>query len=239
MSAKSGGGSDHAKRRAGEHAAAAVEDGMVVGLGTGSTTAYAIDAIGAAVDQGLDISAIPTSFQSRQRALEHDIPLTALDAVDGVDLAIDGADQVVDAPDSPAHGTLLKGGGGAHTREKLVASAADRFIVVADETKLVEHIDAPVPLEVLPAAHSLVADRLRDLEGEPTLRAATAKDGPVITDNGNLLIDCRFPASRLAQPADLATRLTAIPGVLEHGLFVDLADVTVIGRDDGVTERPY
>ncbi|ELY50353.1 ribose 5-phosphate isomerase A, partial [Natronorubrum bangense] len=133
---KTEGGSNTAKRRAGERAAEAVEDGFVVGLGTGSTAAYAIDAIGRAVDDGLEVQGISTSFQSRRRALEAGIPLTTLDAVDGVDLAIDGADQVADDPDANGYGALIKGGGAAHTREKLVDSAADRFIVVADPSKL-------------------------------------------------------------------------------------------------------
>ncbi len=181
---KTEGGSDTAKRHAGERAADAVEDGTVVGLGTGSTAAYAIEAIGQAVADGLDVRAIPTSFQSRQLALEYDIPLTTLDAVDGVDLAIDGADQVVDDPESAAHGALIKGGGGAHAREKLVDAAADRFLVVADPSKLTTDLDRSVPLEVLPDAHTVVAERVRELDGEPTLRDAEHKDGPVVTDNG-------------------------------------------------------
>src|SRR6056297_1629336 len=122
------GGSDAAKRAAGESAAERVEDGMVVGLGTGSTAAHAIRAIGEAVDAGLDVTGIPTSYQSRRVALEAGIPLTSLDAVDGIDLAIDGADEV-------AGRTLLKGGGAAHAREKLVDQAADRFVVVVDPSK--------------------------------------------------------------------------------------------------------
>ncbi|ELZ03163.1 ribose-5-phosphate isomerase A [Natrialba chahannaoensis JCM 10990] len=234
---KTEGGSDTAKRHAGERAADAVEDGTVVGLGTGSTAAYAIEAIGQAVADGLDVRAIPTSFQSRQLALEYDIPLTTLDAVDGVDLAIDGADQVVDDPESAAHGALIKGGGGAHAREKLVDAAADRFLVVADPSKLTTDLDRSVPLEVLPDAHTVVAERVRELDGEPTLRDAEHKDGPVVTDNGNLLLDCEFGA--VADPDALATALASIPGVVEHGLFVGLADETYVGTADGVDVRTY
>ncbi|SDC71072.1 ribose-5-phosphate isomerase RpiA [Natrinema hispanicum] len=234
---KTDGGSDAAKRRAGERAAEDVEDGFVVGLGTGSTTAHAIRALGRAVDDGLEIRGIPTSFQSRRLALEVGIPLTDLDAVDGVDIAIDGADQVVDDSDTAAHGALIKGGGAAHAREKLVDSAADRFLVVADPSKLTERLERPVPVEVLPDSHTLAADRVRELGGEPTLRDAERKDGPVVTDNGNLVLDCAF--GRMDDPDRLATQLSAIPGVVEHGLFVGLADVAYVGREDGVERRDY
>ncbi|AXR76372.1 ribose-5-phosphate isomerase RpiA [Natrarchaeobaculum sulfurireducens] len=234
---KTAGGSADAKRRAGEQAAQEVEDGFVVGLGTGSTTAYAIEAIGDAVADGLEVRGIPTSFQSRQLALEVGIPLTTLDAVETVDLAIDGADLVVDDPGSPAHGTLIKGGGAAHAREKLVDAAADRFVVVADPSKLADRLERSVPLEVLPAAHSVVADRVRDLSGDPSLRAAEHKDGPVVTDNGNLVLDCEF--GPIDDPEELASTLSSVPGVVEHGLFVDLADATYVGTEDGLEVRAY
>lgn len=234
---KAEGGSDAAKRRAGERAAEAVENGFVVGLGTGSTAAYAIEALGRRVADGLAVEGIPTSFQSRKRALEAGIPLTSLDAVDGVDLAIDGADAVLDDPASDADGTLIKGGGGAHAREKLVDSTADRFVAVVDPSKLTDRLDRAVPLEVLPDAHSAVADRVRDLGGEPTLRDAACKDGPVVTENGNLVLDCEF--GTIAAPADLGTRLSALPGVLEHGIFVGQADATYVGTDEGVEIRRY
>ncbi len=234
---KTTGGSKEAKRHAGERAAADVEDGFVVGLGTGSTTAYAIEAIGRQVDDGLSVQGIPTSLQSRQLALDVGIPLTTLDAVESVDLAIDGADAVVDDPDAHSHGTLIKGGGAAHTREKLVASAADRVLVVADPSKLTPQLSRSVPIEVLPAAHTVVADRLAELDGEPMLRDAVHKDGPIVTDNGNLVIDCRF--GPIDDPAALATQLSAVPGIVEHGLFVDVADVTYVGTEDGVENRHY
>ncbi|QCS44214.1 ribose-5-phosphate isomerase RpiA [Natrinema versiforme] len=234
---KTEGGSDAAKRHAGERAAEAVEDGFVVGLGTGSTTAHAIRAIGRAVDDGLEVRGIPTSFQSRQVALEVGIPLTELDAVDGVDLAIDGTDQVVDDPDAAAHGALIKGGGAAHAREKLVDTAADRFVVVADPSKLTDRLERSVPVEVLPDAHTTVAGRIEAMDGEPALRTAERKDGPVVTDNGNLVLDCAF--GPIDDPDALATRLSGLPGVVEHGLFVGVADATYIGTDDGVEVRRY
>ncbi|WP_293033756.1 ribose-5-phosphate isomerase RpiA [Natronococcus sp.] len=234
---KTTGGSDAAKRRAGERAAEEVQGGDVVGLGTGSTTAYAIEAIGRAVDGGLEVRGIPTSFQSRRLALENGIPLTELDAVEGVDLAIDGADRVVDDPGSAAHGTLVKGGGAAHTREKLVDASAERFVVVADPSKLTDRLEASVPVAVLPEAHTVVAERIGDLGGEATLRDAEHKDGPVVTDAGNLVLDCAF--GPIGEPAELAGGLSSLPGVVEHGLFVDVADATYVGTDDGVEVRRY
>ena len=222
---KTDGGSDAAKRRAGERAAEDVEDGFVVGLGTGSTTAHAIRAIGEAVAEGLEVTGVPTSYQSRQLAIEAGIPLTTLEEVDGLDLAIDGADQIAD-------GDLIKGGGAAHAREKFVDAAADRFLVVADPSKLVDVLDRSVPVEVLPDARPVVADRVRDLGGEPDLRAAERKDGPVVTDNGNLVLDCAF--GKIDDPASLARDLASIPGVVEHGLFVGMADVTYVGLEAGV-----
>ena len=229
---KSTGGSDAAKRRAGEAAADTVETGMVVGLGTGSTAAYAIEALGDAVDGGLDIVGVATSFGARQRAIDCGIPLCSLDAIDEIDIAIDGADQFVRDT-----GSCLKGGGAAHSREKLVASAADTVHIVVDETKLTDALDHPVPLEVLPDAHTVVADAVRSLDGEPTLRDAANKDGPVVTDNGNLVCDVDF--GTISDPASLATHLSAVPGVVEHGLFVDCATAVSVGRADGVSTTTY
>lgn len=217
------GGREAAKRRAGESAAKQVEDGMVVGLGTGSTAAHAIRRLGQRVDAGLDIAGIPTSYQSRQLAREAGIPLTTLSETTP-EIAIDGADQV-------ANGTLIKGGGAAHAREKIVDSAADRFVVVVDPTKESEYLDAAVPVEVLSSARSTVATAVERLGGDAALRAAAHKDGPVVTDNGHLVLDCSF--GRIDSPDSLATSLSTVPGVVEHGLFVDIADEIHVGlRDD-------
>ncbi|GAB3707933.1 ribose-5-phosphate isomerase A [Halorubrum pallidum] len=235
---KTSGGSDAAKRRAGESAAAAVDDGDVVGLGTGSTAAHAIRRIGERVDAGLDVRGVPTSFASRELAADRGIPLVDLDRAvgpdaPGIDLAIDGADQVVTAGSAsggehaaPAN-AAIKGGGAAHAREKLVDSAADRFLVVADPSKETAALDRPVPVEVLPAGRSVVAQAVRAADGEPTLRRAERKDGPVVTDNGNLVFDCAF--GEIADPAALSTTLSETPGVVDHGLFVDLADEIHVG----------
>jgi ribose 5-phosphate isomerase A len=127
------------------------------------------------------------------------------------------------------------GGGAAHAREKIVDASADRFLVVADPTKLAETLSQPVPVEVLPAARTTVAESVRDLGGEPTLRRAERKDGPVVTDNGNLVLDCSF--GDIEEPGDLGRALADLPGVVEHGLFIGLADEVHVGAADGVTVR--
>ncbi len=218
---------DDAKRRAAASAVEAVEDGMVVGLGSGSTAAHAVRELGERVDAGLDVRGVPTSFQAREVARESGIPLVDLDEAD-VDLAIDGADQVAD-------GDLVKGGGGAHAREKIVDAAADRLLIVIDPTKEADVLDHPIPVEVLPDARTTVADAVRDLGGDPDLRWAERKSGPVVTDNGNLLLDCDFGA--VEDPAGLAADLAGLPGVVEHGLFVGVADEVHRGDEDGVTVR--
>jgi ribose 5-phosphate isomerase A len=214
-----------AKRRAAESAVERVAEGAVVGLGSGSTAAHAIRALG---DRGPDVRGVPTSFQSREIALDAGIPVLELDQVDGLDVAIDGADQV-------ARGDAIKGGGGAHTREKVVDAAADRLLLVVDERKDAAVLDQPVPVEVLPAARTTVAAAVEELDGTPELRRADRKSGPVVTDNGNLLLDCAF--GDIESPEALADRLSAIPGAVEHGLFVGLADEIHVGTAGGVTVR--
>ena len=220
------------KRRAAESAVEAVEDGHVVGLGSGSTAAHAIRALGRQVDAGLDVEGVPTSFQSREVARGAGVPLLALEDVERIDVAIDGADQVaVSEASSPEH-PLVKGGGAAHAREKVVDAAARRFIVVVDERKLSDALDHPIPVEVLPAARTIVAEDIRELGGEPTLRRASEKSGPVVTDNGNLVLDCDF--GTIEDPLGLAADLAVLPGVVEHGLFVSLADEVHVGCASGV-----
>jgi ribose 5-phosphate isomerase A len=227
---KTTGGSDEAKRAAGESAVEAVEDGMVVGLGTGSTAAHAIRTLGRKVDSGLDIRGIPTSFQSRELAEQVGVPLADLDQVRQVHLAIDGADQF-----SGPH--LVKGGGGAHAREKIVDAAAERLLVVADPSKAATQLDHSVPVEVLPDARTTAAGSIRALGGTPSLRSAERKDGPVVTDNGNLLLDCDF--GTIPNPGKLAADLAEIPGAVEHGLFVGMADEIHVGTEDGVDVETF
>lgn len=212
-----------AKRAAGERAAEQVTDGETVGLGTGSTAAAAIRALGDRVADGLDVTAVTTSHQSRRLARERGIPLTDLGSTARVQTAIDGADQATPG------GRLIKGGGAAHAREKIVARAADRLLVVVDDSKLADRLDHSVPVECLPDAEATVGRRIDRLGGEPTLRSADRKDGPVVTDNGNLVIDAAFGS--IDAPHELADALAATPGVVEHGLFLREADRLVVGRD--------
>ncbi|MFB6162706.1 MAG: ribose-5-phosphate isomerase RpiA [Halococcoides sp.] len=212
-----------AKRAAGVAAVDRIEAGTVVGLGSGSTAAEAIAALGERVADGLTVEGVPTSWQARRRAREAGVPLTDLEA-DTVDIAIDGADQV-------APGALLKGGGGAHVREKIVDTDADRLLVVVDDSKLCDAIDRPVPLAVVPEARRPVADAIEALGGHAETRMADRRDGPVLTDEGAIVLDADL--GTIDAPADLATELSAIPGVVGHGLFVDQADAVVVGRADG------
>ena len=213
------------KRAAGIAAARLVSPGMVVGLGTGSTVAYTIKELGRQVrEEGLDILGVVTSYQSEILAIEAGIRLTTLSQHPELDLAIDGADQI----DSKLR--AIKGGGAAHTREKIVSVSAKRFVVVADESKTSTQLDKTVPVEVLPFAKELVVKKIRELGGKSQLRSAVKKDGPVITDNGNFVLDAEFGV--IKDPEALALQLSAIPGVVEHGIFCNV-DELYIGNKDG------
>lgn len=214
------------KQAVGQAAAAQVQSHSVVGLGTGSTTAYALRAIGERLKSGelTDIVGIPTSFQAQVLAREYGIPLTGLDAVDRIDVAIDGADEV------DPQKNLIKGGGAAHTQEKIVDSLAERFIVVVDSGKLVDKLGSTflLPVEVVPMALHPVLRAITKLGGKPELRMGVRKAGPVVTDQGNLVIDVKFDA--IDHPAELEKTLNNIPGVLENGLFVGVADQVLVGE---------
>ena len=209
-----------AKRAAGYLAADLVKDGMVIGLGTGSTVFYALERLSARVSEGLRISGVPTSYQTAFRAREYGIPLTTLDAEPVIDLAIDGADQV------DGQLRLIKGRGAALTREKCVAAAALRFVVVIDEQKMVPVLAGTVPVEVIPFAVRPVMTCLRGLGCIPRLRDGMKKDGPVITDNGNFIVDCEF--GEIGNPEELEEMLGRIPGVVEGGLFSRLTNKTTV-----------
>ena len=216
-------------------AEAAVEqfrDGMIVGLGSGSTAALMIKGLGQRLASGQlkDIVGVTTSFQGEVLAAELGIPLRSLNAVDRIDLAIDGADEV-----DPAF-QLIKGGGACHVQEKLVAARAERFIVVVDSTKLVERLNLEflLPVEVLPGAWRQVQQQLAVMNGKAELRMAHRKAGPVVTDQGNLVLDVRFEGG-ISDPVDLERSINNIPGVLENGLFVNLADEVLVGEvNDGL-----
>jgi len=209
---------DAEKRIAAEAAAELVEDGMTVGLGTGSTVAHLLPALAA---RGLDLTCVATSPATEKHARELGITVEVFDTIEALDIAIDGADQV--APDR----WLVKGGGGAHTREKIVAAAAERFIVIADSSKPVERIGAPIPLELSPFGLASTVLRVAGELGEVNLRAGAppSPDGGVIADY----------LGEVTDPAELATTLAAIPGVVDHGLFPGaMVTEVLVGSGDAV-----
>ncbi|MEO1590680.1 MAG: ribose-5-phosphate isomerase RpiA [Cyanobacteria bacterium J06632_22] len=214
------------KQEVGRAAAAQVQSNSIVGLGTGSTTAFAIQFIGERLKSGEleNVVGIPTSFQASVLAKQHGIPLTTLDEAPRIDIAIDGADEV-----DPQQ-NLIKGGGAAHTREKVVDALAERFVVVVDSSKLVDKLGTTfaLPIEVLPMAIAPVSRAVKALGGEPDLRMGINKDGPIITDQGNMILDVKFSA--IDDPAQMEQVLNNIPGVLENGLFVGVATEVLIGE---------
>jgi len=216
------------KLAAGIAAAGLVKSGMIVGLGTGSTVTYTIIELGRRIrEEGLEILGVVTSYQSEMLSIEADIPLTTLAQHPELDLAIDGADQI------ESNLYAIKGGGAAHTREKIVSASAKRFLVIADESKVSARLDKVVPIEVLPFAKELVIKKIKELGGNPELRIAVKKDGPVISDNGNFIIDSNFGV--IKDPEGLALQLSLIPGVVEHGIFLNV-DELYIGKKDGSVE---
>ncbi len=223
------------KQEVGRAAAQQVKSGDIVGLGTGSTTAFAIQFIGERIAAGelKDVVGIPTSFQASVLAKQHGIPLTTLDDVDHIDIAIDGADEV------DPQMNLIKGGGAAHTREKVVDGLAARFVVVVDSSKLSDKIGTifALPVEVLPMAVAPVTRALEKLDGKVEMRMGVAKDGPVITDQGNMVLDVTF--NGIDNPAEMEKTINNIPGVLENGLFVGLTSEVLIGevKDGEATVR--
>jgi len=205
-----------------------VKDGYVIGLGSGSTAAYAIAEIGRKIrEEEIEVLGIPTSSQAFFLAIKNKIPLTTLTEHPVIDLAIDGADQV----DSKLN--LIKGMGGALTREKIVASCSKKVIIIIDETKLTEKLGGkqPIPIEVLPFALEPVSIKIQKLNGTPKLREGKGKIGPVVTDNGNYIIDAFF--AQIKDPEKLNEEIKLIPGVIETGLFIDLADLVYVGRRNG------
>ncbi len=223
------GNAESMKRMVAREALKFVEDDIVIGLGTGSTTAYFIEYLGKLIkDEELEIYGIPTSHQSRLLAIENGIPLASLDEFDGVDIAVDGADEV----DPKLN--LIKGRGAALTMEKCIEYRAGTFIVLVDESKLVKRLGEkmPVPIEVIPQAWKVIAEELEVFNAEAELRMAEKKDGPVVTDNGNFIVDARF--SMIDDPLDLEIELNTIPGVVENGIFADMADIVLVGSRKGI-----
>lgn len=215
------------KRNAGYRAADMVRDGSVLGLGTGSTVLFAIERLEARMAGGLEFVAVPTSYQAAMRGRERRIPLTTLDEYPSIDITIDGADQV------DRNLRLIKGRGAAHTREKCVAAASAGLVIAVDPGKLVDQLNGPVPVEVLPFACRPVMERIAAMGGSALLREGVKKDGPVITDNGNFVVDASF--GTIPDPAGLEASLEAIPGVVASGLFSSFCTRTtvVVGEAEG------
>lgn len=218
-----------AKLAAAQAALRFIEPGMVVGLGSGSTATLFIQLLGERVQQGLQVKGIASSEDSEILGRKLGIPITDFEHCSVIDVAVDGADEV--APGL----ALIKGGGGKLLREKIVASAAKRFIIVADDSKLVKQLGAfPLPVEVIPMAVPLVTAKLRDLGFTPKVRQDKSGSGAYITDEGNLLLDCF--SSGIADPEQTAAEIRSIVGVVEHGLFLDMAERVLIAGVDGVRE---
>ena len=218
------------KRRAAERSLDLIETGMAVGLGSGSTAALMVELLGERVRGGLKIVGVPTSVEVGRLARDHGIPLTSLEEAGRLDLTIDGADEI--DPEL----RLIKGGGGALVREKIVASLSARMVVIADAGKLVDRLGAfPLPVAVVPFASLALLPRLADLGCTARLRRL-ADGTPFRSDDGNRIVDCAFGA--MADPEGLAHALESIPGVVEHGLFLGLAGRAIVGTADGVREVP-
>lgn len=216
------------KEAAGRAAAKLVRDGDVVGLGTGSTAYFTVIALGERVKTGLKIISIPTSVKTGDLARSVGIPLTTLDEHPEIDITIDGADEI------DPQLRMIKGGGGALLREKVVASASKKMVVITDSSKVVPVLGKfPLPLEVIAFARAVVEKKIVALGGSPKLRTQ-AGGGPYITDNGNQILDCDF--GKIADPPALALALSNVPGVVEHGLFIGLASIALVGRGDRVEE---
>src|ERR1700726_3748259 len=223
---------DELKRQAGARALEFVQDGMELGLGTGSTAKHFVELLGMRVRDGLDVIGVPTSETTRADAIRCGIRLTTLDDIDRLDLTVDGADEI----DSGLN--LIKGGGGALLREKIVAAASDRMIVIADDTKWVEVLGRfPLPVEVIPfgltATLRAIGNAFAESGNSGQMGVRNGKDGPVFfTDSGHWIVDAHL--GRITEAPRLAGLLTAIPGVVEHGLFIGLASTAMLASPQGI-----
>ena len=216
------------KQRAAAAAAELITDGMVLGLGTGTTASYLVQILGERVRQGLRIQGIPTSEATRQLAAAEGVPLTTLEEQPVLDLCLDGADEV--DPEL----NLIKGGGGALLREKIVASAARQRIIMVDVSKCVGCLGAfPLAVEIIPFGWEVTRRQLEQFGGVPTLRQREGK--PFVTDQGHYIIDCAL--SQIEDVPRLNHQLNQLPGVVENGLFVDMTEQLIIGSPDGITEK--
>ncbi len=223
------------KRNAARAALNFVEDGMTIGLGTGSTARHFIELLAEEIKEGLIIRAVPTSEETRDLAIEHHISLIDIEQVQQIHLTVDGADEANEV------GDLIKGGGGALLREKLIANASDHMVVIADPSKYVSTLGAfPLPVEVIPFGFTLTAKKIFDVleqngiaRPKVELRQDEGEEGPFITDGGHYILDCH--CSKIPDAPKLASQLCAVPGVVEHGLFISMARTLIIGGEDGAT----
>ncbi|MBJ8081076.1 ribose 5-phosphate isomerase A [Bacillus cereus group sp. N14] len=216
------------KQLAGEYAANLVKDGMKVGLGTGSTVYWTIQKLGERVKEGLSFQAVPTSKETEVLAKQLNISLISLNDVQSLDLTIDGADEI------DANLQLIKGGGGALLREKIVATSSKELIIIADESKLVTHLGTfPLPVEIIPFSWKQTERKIQSLGCQTTLRLKNNET--FITDNNNMIIDCIFPHN-ITNPTNLHTQLKMITGVVETGLFVNMTSKAIIGTKNGIKE---
>ncbi|MEM9738358.1 MAG: ribose-5-phosphate isomerase RpiA [Pseudomonadota bacterium] len=223
---------EHEKQNAASAALEFVEDGMTIGLGTGSTAKFFIELLAEEIADGLVVRCIPTSEQTRNLAQSLGITLVPIDQVDRIHLTVDGADEVDGA------GRLIKGGGAALLREKIIASASDHMVVIADPSKQVERLGAfPLPIEVTPFGFTITAKQVFDelcasgIE-KPRVKLRTLEDGdPLITDGGNHILDCH--CGRIPDADATAARLSGVPGIVEHGLFIAMARTVIIGNEGG------
>ena len=221
-----------AKRAVGKQVASMITSGMKLGLGTGSTAALAIEELGIRVrEEGLEVTGVPTSFASERLARQHGIPVSTLDETPELDLAFDGADEV------DRYMTLIKGRGAAQTREKIVAAQAKRFVVLVDESKMVDRLGMkfPLPVEIVPMAAAPVMNVLRGLGATPELRMGAKKDGPVVSDQGLWILDGMF--DEITDAAHVNSVLLNTPGVVDHGLFIDMATDVLVGKSDGSVQH--
>ncbi len=215
-------------------AAELVEDGMVIGIGSGTTVEIFLRELGRRIsEEEIDVLGVPSSYQSKLLAVEAGIALVDLVECPELDLCIDGADEV------DRRLNAVKGGGGALTREKIVAYASEEVVFIVDERKVVETLSYPVPVEVIPFSLGYVLGELRRLikdygsNGEVYIRQGTGKLGPVVSDNGNFILDCEF--GEIEDPGELEMEIKMIPGVVECGIFTNVADRVIVGRDGGET----
>ena len=224
-------GNEGQKRNVGYRAAELVEGGQRLGLGTGSTVLFYLERLGERIrSEKLEVVGVPTSVQTMEQAMAFDIPLATLDEIQEFDLYVDGADEI------DGHFRMIKGGGGALLREKIIASCSNRKVIIVDESKVVERLGSgfALPVEVIPFGRKVCENRLQKLGCNPLLR--TANGNPFVTNNGNHILDCRFEHG-IEFPEQTEAAINAIPGVVCCGLFIGLADRVLVGKPDGSVEE--